>query len=293
MEAGVRKNLSVAGMVLLLASLITNGVFVSKNYSLETERNNAILVLDSTQAVKQLLTKEYDDVKNTLGKVLGKNAELDQAVLALNSELDQQKDKVNRLTKENASVVSLRKQLAEAKKLRKDCETEVNRLLHDSEKSSNKMNELMALNTSLQTQLGKMSLMLEAAKDLKVYNLDVRKYKVKKNKAVPTSKARRTERITVSFDIIENQVADAGQKKMYAVITDPKGETLLMENKTFFNKKAGKETTYSAMKEVEYSKSEQRVTISFDYDNKLKGGKYKVELFADGAYAGKGEFMLK
>lgn len=294
MEAKVKSRYLVGGsMLLLLVSLVLNGIFISRNTTLDNERGRAILVADSVQAVKQLLTKEYDETKASLEKYKGQNAELDKTIASLTSELNARKEQIEKLEKDNVTVQSLRRQLAAMKKLRKECEDEMGRISQENVKYTQRIQEMTVLNGSLQSQLNEMEQKLQAAKELKATNFGMLSYRLKKSKAIATSKAKRTHRISVSFDIFENPVADAGQKTVYMIITGPDGKTLGDGSVKFFNRKEGKEMKCSAMKGIDFHNKEQRVTIDLDQGGKLKGGRYKVELYTDGAYGGRSEFTLK
>lgn len=294
MEAKGKSKYAVSGLaIMLLISLIGNGIFISKNHGLEADRNKAVLAADSTLAVKMLLDKECDDTKAKLAQIQGKNAELDRSIQSLNNNLDAMKLQSEKLLKENASVNSLRKQLSEAKNLRKSCEEQVNSLLNENSSLDATIKELNSSNVFLQNQLNELSSKLEKARELKAFNFSTAAYKLKKSRTVPTVKARKTNRIAITFELIDNPVAEHGTKTAYVVITDPKGESVIMQAGKFFNKKSGKEVFYSSKKEFDFNNSEQRLTLNFDYDNKLKNGKYKAEVYIDGSYSGRTDFILK
>lgn len=266
---------------------------MSRHSMLESDRNRAVLHADSMLAVKLLVDKECDDTKAILAQMKGKNGELDNTIRALSSMLDELKLQNEKLVKENAGVHALRKQLAEMKKMRNKCDEQLAGAMNENTSLEAKYKEVSKTYAELNDQLALLNAKLEKAQELKAYNFAVVNYKLKRSRSVPTHKAKRADRISVTFDIIDNSLAHSGSKKAYLVITDPSGSTLLMRNDKFMNRREGKEVAYSAVKEFDYNNSEQRVTINFDYDNKLKSGKYKAELFIDGSYSGKTEFVLK
>lgn len=283
----------IIAIAILLLSIIGNGIFFSKNNGLKKEKNKALLSKDSLFSVKLLVDKELDKATANLKECEGRNAQLDASLSDLNIQIKEKTIQVEKLLKDNANLNALRTKLKEAQKLREDCEKlaadyakEIAKLKDDNNTLRQSVNKLSQENEDIKKKL-------ELAKQLKAYDVAIINFKVTKSKQKQTIKAKRTNRISTSFSLAENKVADAGSKKIYIVIYDTKKNIISSNNEKFTNYANGSEMKYSTLKAVDYKNDEQKLTINFDTDNKLVKGKYKVEIYVDGILGGKKEFELK
>jgi len=145
----------------------------------------------------------------------------------------------------------------------------------------------------LSQELADLKEKLELAKNLKAYDILIVNFKVSGKNIKPTLKAKRVNRISATFNLSENAVADPGYKEIYMVVYDTRGSVVGPQNKKFTNKSSKKEQIYSTSKPLEYKNEEVKITMNFDTEQKLVKGKYKIELYVDGAYSGKKEFVLR
>ncbi|MBA3972297.1 MAG: hypothetical protein H0X46_09175 [Bacteroidetes bacterium] len=287
------KKLTIIVASLLLLSLIGNGIFFSTHNGLKRERDATELKMDSLLSVKLLVDKELNQAKTEREAYKGRNSELDKTLADMDSKLNDSKMQVDKLVKDNASVNSLRKKLKESEKLREDCSKLVSDYIKDVERleaQNNLLNKSVnLLSQELETLKGK----LELAKNIKVYDMIVINYKVTKKSNKPTIRARKVNRVSATFNLAENSVAESGFKEIFMVVYDAKGGILGSQNKKFTNKSTKKEQVFSASKPLEYKNEEVKMTINFDTEQKLVKGTYKVEIYVDGASSGKKDFVLR
>lgn len=161
--------MTMGAIFLLLGSLVGNGIFISRNKKLGAERDRLVLQADSMLAVKLMLDKECDDTKASLAKVKGENAELDNTIRALNSALNEMKLQNEKLGKENAGINTLRKQLAEVKKKRKECDKHLAAAMSEIESLAVKYKETSKSYAELNGQLALLNGMLEKARELTMH----------------------------------------------------------------------------------------------------------------------------
>jgi vacuolar-type H+-ATPase subunit I/STV1 len=278
---------------LLLLSLAGNIIFFTKHFTLKNERNSALLKMDSLLSVKLLVDKELDLAKNEIETYKGSNAALDKTINELGSKLDESKSHVEKLLRENASVSALRNKLKESQKLRDECEKVVNDYIKDNEKLTAQNNSLNKSLNALSQQVEELKTKMDRAKGLKSYDIAVINYKVTKRSNKPTIRARKVNRISATFNIGENPIAEPGFKEVFMVVYDSKNVALGTQNNKFNNSTTGKEQTYSTSKPLDYKNEEIAMTINFDTELKLAKGKYRIEIYIDGSYSGKKEFSLK
>lgn len=278
---------------LFILSLLGNVMFFGKQSGLKSERNRAVLRMDSLLSVKLLVDKELDQAKTEIDSYKGKNSELDKTLVDMDSKLSASKTQVEKLVNDNASVNVLRKKLKESQKLRDECQKVVNDYIKDNEKLQAQNSMINQSNNKLSQELADLKEKLELAKNLKAYDMMIVNFRVSGKSSNPTVKARKVNRISATFDLAENPIADAGFKEVYMIVYNPKGEIVGPQNKKFTKKSDNQEKMYSTSKPLEYKNQEVKTTINFDTNEKLVKGKYKVEIYIDGAYSGKKEFVLR
>ncbi len=109
-------------------------------------------------------------------------------------------------------------------------------------------------------------------------------------------RARRIHRLKVCFVVLENEVAEPGQRIAYVVISDPTGKVL-----TNFSASSGyftvmdTEQPFSAKAPFNYTRDRQEVCALYDRpaDQELSKGNYVVSVFCEGVEIGRGQFQVK
>ena len=137
---------------------------------------------------------------------------------------------------------------------------------------------------------------LDVASTLNANNINVVTIDERKNgKEVEKDKAKRVDKIRVTFDVF-NRVGDDGTKEVYVVITDPSGTvvsnealgsgrfTTRDEGEKVFTKKSN--VTFSAGKTVPLS-------LEWKPGTKFLEGNYKVSIYNNGFKIGEGSKSLK
>lgn len=278
-----------AGGVLVL-SFVGNGILFNSNLNLKDQRNKGLLKVDSLLAVNTNLDRDVHKFKNESSAFKQKNLELDEALASANSSLELVNNKINLLTKENASIPSLKKQLNDLKKQKGDLESRINALSNEKEWLNKEMQNLNATITGLQ---GENSALMQIANVIMADNIYIENFRVRKsNKSKQSIKARQINRMVVNFNLLHNPFAMQGDKKVHLILTDPEGKVLNLQKDNFLIKDTNRESAYSFTRVINYSNTEASGQAVFQWSDKLKKGRYKVEIYTDGRYSGKSEFNL-
>lgn len=130
-------------------------------------------------------------------------------------------------------------------------------------------------------QSEKKDVLLQYASNLTLSNFILRSFKVRSNgKEVETDKASRIERIKVSFDILENMVANSGKKDLYIVVHKPDGSVATFKGKPTGTFVADAKTlTYSDKTTIDYVTGQPK-TLEFVWDNEdFSRGDYVMEVY--------------
>ncbi|WP_159471711.1 hypothetical protein [Dyadobacter sp. 3J3] len=108
-------------------------------------------------------------------------------------------------------------------------------------------------------------------------------------------KAKRIDKLRVSFKLGENAVAKQNEKDIYLRILDPDGAVLSdMATGSGAFSYNGKEVIYSSKQTVNFSNSRQQVDIFYGRGGiPMKDGKYAIEVYSEGFKIGQGDFTVK
>ncbi|MDE7148935.1 MAG: hypothetical protein K2O01_00775 [Bacteroidales bacterium] len=155
-------------------------------------------------------------------------------------------------------------------------------------------------NTTLTQEKQALTHKVEVASMLKAYNLEVGTARLRADgREVPTDKAVRLSRITISFTLGENNLAEKGEKTLYARIERPDGIVITKDatdNAYTFTTDSGQTILYSIKETVNYQGEALPVHIFWDKLDKKQpamDGKYDVKLYADGKEIGRGSFIVR
>lgn len=118
---------------------------------------------------------------------------------------------------------------------------------------------------------------------------DVTVEPVKKN-GKTAKRSKDIQSFTVSFSINRNVTADTGERQVYVRLLKP---TQAVVNKSGMFAYEDREIEYSAVKSIEYTGQEQRVTLYVPVKEYLGAGQYTAYIFVDGQMIGSGSVTMK
>ena len=107
-------------------------------------------------------------------------------------------------------------------------------------------------------------------------------------------KAKRVEKVKVSFKLLENPLTKKEEKVVYMRMLDPQGNAISdMATGSGAFMFGGKEMVYTAKQSVMYDNSGQTVDFIYSRGANYTKGKYIIELFSEGFSVGRGVFEVK
>ena len=288
--------------VLLLGSLGYN-YYQSKEQKKEVEILN--IDLKDTESAKEALQSELDSLSDEFQKSRGELEARDSLLSQRDAEIfDKQREIQNILNKSNVSESELK----QAKRMIAALNADVSRFKLEINELKEKNDSLLVLNENLNTEKNTISEELDSEKEkaketensirstFSVSNYQITGLKVKTSgKEVETDKAKRIDKLRVSFDLDPNQWAETGEKEIFIAIYKPDG-TL----GKFKEANSGELETwslgtvkYSDKIRFNYSKGSTR-NISFDWEEyDFPKGIYKVNLYQNGFKIGQKSLELK
>jgi hypothetical protein len=110
-----------------------------------------------------------------------------------------------------------------------------------------------------------------------------------------TFKAKKIDKIRVTFTLAENMVAEKGGRDVYFRLLEPDGAALfdLANGGGSFQSLEGKEVFYTMKQTILFENKGQKVTYEYKKGSPYKPGNNKVEIYCEGVKIGESKFIVK
>ena len=297
-----KKKRAVIFWIIILLLLGTNGYTI---WLLFKEKNKLV----AQKVITETIYVERDHVKSDLINLQKDFENLQTNDKRLQKDIDEKKAKIEELIKKaekhkgDAYIIA---------QLRKETETlraimqgyvhtidslntlnikliaEKKTVLKQLDKEKEKQNELIKEKDELKTTIEKGSL-------LTCFNVFAKAvgYKRRGKKEIETTKAKKTQKIKVSFSLGENKLTKPGEKTVYIRIMTPDGKEMAKsydENYKFiFNKNSG---YYAGKETLNYANAEITGVTYCEGSGEFVSGNYIIEVTCDGVVIGNGSLKL-
>lgn len=160
------------------------------------------------------------------------------------------------------------------------------KLTADNSKLSFEQTTLQTTNKGLQDKV-------DIAAQLRFYDTMLTGYKLdKKGKKTFEEKAKKVMGFEVSFKILENAVAEEGERMSYIVIAGPNKKVLAESSANVFQV-GGVDKVYSIQKSFYFNNKQALITAEYKTAEVLKEGEYTAEIYVDGKLCGTAATYLK
>jgi len=261
---------------------------------------------DHKEAVK-FLQSEKDQIIGNLTAMeekydiaIAQNTSLSDSLTMEKEKIAVLKDSVENLTKINSSVLRrYRGQLATLEKTNSRLLDEVdslkmaNNILTEEKDSINSQLTIQTnYNDTLVAQNMELARKVEIGGAINVENVQVTAMKMRSNgKYTETNKAQKTDAIKVAFRLIENEIAEPGDKEAYIVLKNPAGQVI--NAKGTFMMSEGMEAKYTDQTIVNYENADLDVVMLVERKgDKYESGVYPIEVFVEGKLVGSANLEL-
>jgi cell division protein FtsB len=246
--------------------------------------------------LEQDLTDATENADSLNESLLAKDEELKAKVAQLQSALRRGNMSAAQLERARNEIDQLRyyirKYQDEIIALKKENEllaSENNGLKKTVETEQRKSSDLINQNINLSNKVAVASL-------LKTTNLNALGVRYRSNgKEVESNRVKTLERIKISFNLADNQVAQQGSRDIYVRVINPAGNAEVVTDASD-SKFAGdgEELQYSAKSTVNFeNKSGQTYTMFWKKSSTIEPGEYTIIVYADGASIGSTKITLK
>lgn len=255
--------------------------------------------VDTLYVERTNIEKELTDARSELNKYWGINAGLDSLLKEANIKMDEQEKTILKIKKSEKNYAALSKklkmQLSDLQGLRDEYLSRIDSLLIANKQLMTEKEELTGTVSSLSKNL---QTTLSTASVVKAEYLVPKSFKRKNNgKFVETAMAKRTHKMEVCFDLLDNKISKTGDKNVYLKITEPGGKPIGNKStgSASFKTASGEEVMYAATTTINYTGAKQNVCLSFEEkeDKLFPPGTYLIEVYVDGTLSGASSYVLK
>lgn len=278
--------IAVLGVFLIRTTTKVNVFTIEKE---KTMAKNAEL----QHGLDSLLT-EHDKIKKEYSLLSSQLSEKDSIILA-------KADEIQNLIATSADYYKIKRKLEYLRGITQgyiaqiDSLYKVNKELKDenvviSDKYTKEKVKTSELTKERQTLTEKVSL----ASTLKAYNIKGIPVRTKSGgkKEEVEEKAKRTDRIKITFTLSENLIATSGSKTIYLRIARPDDKILTSAEANTFTYN-GESIQYSVKKDINYQNKVMDIVMYWDKIEDFTAGTYVISVFTDGYLIGESQFGLK
>lgn len=300
------RNILTAALVILL--LGTWGYIIyDKNNTRQTTEGLTTQIINSDSARNEL-QRELDDAALRLDALKTSNVKADSLLKTKDKDIEELRGRVQKILNDKNATTE---QLAEAKRLvaqlKGNIETyvaEIETLKAENVQLAEEKRIVIEQRDIVQKGLDSAGDVIKEKEDvidigstLHASNFSIIGIKEKNSgKEKETTKAKRVDKLRISFVIDENRITASGPKDIYVSITSPDGEPVSAEalGSGKFYTRDGVERSYTKKIQVYYEQGQKvPITIEWSQNNDFQTGNYKIEIFNNGFKIGEGVRAFK
>lgn len=295
-------------IILVIALLGTWGYIIyDKNKTKEviqqkdTQYTAVVTEKDTLQSLLDEATNRYDALKTT-------NAKKDSTITTKDRDIASKKAQIQSLlSKKNASaaelkqardmIASLNTDIADYKVQIETLKGQNVVLTQEKEVVTKERNKVRQDFDSAKTIIKQREDLIDIGSTLHASNFNILGIQEKKGgKEKETAKAKKVDKVRISFDLDENRITTTGPKDLYIIVTAPDGTPVSVEalGSGKFTTRDGGEKTFTQKQSIDYVQGQkQRVNVDWKQNSPYKVGDYKIEVYNNGFKIGEGTRHFK
>lgn len=294
--------------VLVAALLGTWGYIIyDKNQKKEIiDQKETVIATTSTQ--RDELQKELEDAAMRYDMLKTMNSKKDSSITAKDKDIEEKRARITALlTKVDATQAELSEAKGLIASLNGDIEGYRNQveilqgqkiqLTQEKAVVTSQRNRALKDYDSATVLIKQKEDMINVGSTLQASNFSIIGINEKRSgKEISTEKAKKVDKLRISFDLNENMLAQSGTKEVYVCITAPDGTPVAVEalGSGTFSTRDGEQKSYTQKLNVNYTQN-KRQNVSFDWksNSDFMTGNYKIEVFNNGFKVGEAYRPLK
>ncbi len=276
------------GLIWLLMN--KNETIIEKEKIIKVETS----LKDSLTIIKDQLAKDFEDMK-------GQNVSLNEKLSEKDREIAEQQEKIQNLINSGdaAQLAQARSEIKKFKLMLKGYEAQKDSLLQltvalnkDKQALTTNLDQEKVKTETLTTENTKLSDKVTVGSVLRADNVKAMAVKFKSSgREIETNKSKAAQKIKTCFTILENHVAEKGEKEIFIRVLGPAGSAFSSSSETF--KYNGQETLFTSKQTVNFESKKQEVCNYWANTAAFSAGKYTIEVYNAGTQIGKTVLELK
>lgn len=289
--------------ILIIALLATWGYIIYDNNKKQQEKNTLTSQIVTSDSAKNELQQELDDAAQRLDAMKTSNARADSLIQTKDKEVQDLKNQIQKILNDKNSTQA---QLNEARRLIAQLKgnidtyaSEIESLKAENTQLSEKNVQVTAQRDSVQANFDSANVVIREKENvidigstLHASNFNITGIQEKNNgREKTTSKAKKVDKIKISFDLDENRITQSGTKDIYISITAPDGKPITVDalGSGRFLTRDGVEKPFTKKVSVNYVQGQkQPVTVEWSQNSDFQTGNYKIEVYNNGFRIGQG-----
>jgi hypothetical protein len=278
----------------------------SKNVDVSQKTKELLLTNSKLDSIAVQLDAKIAEVQALGGQV--------EDLQALKTQLEQ--DKKNLVNSKSVSIKQYEGKIKNYELALTEKDTEIAKLKEENAVLATQNETLGSENTGLKTEVSGLKTDKQALAD-SVYNVGVKNKELAEKVTLAAAlkamnvnvsainsrgkerdggeyKAKRVDKVKVSFKLAENPLTKREEKVIYMRLLDPTGNVVsdMATGSGTFNF-GGNETVYTSKQTVMFDNSGQNVDFVYSRGASYEKGKYTIELYSEGFSIGRGTFDVK
>lgn len=293
------KNIIIIVLVLLV---IISGIKLYTDYVDRTKKTEEILLLSTEN---NELNKRLDSVTYQLDLRIQEIGKLGGDIQALEAVRDQLIAERNSTRQRSSSeIAALNGKITNLNSLIAQKDQEILELRAANQKLFSENQDLKTTQAEIEEEVVQLNLQkqdlqakVDVASRLKVENIGIAAINSRGKERIETTKDfrnRQIERLKVSFNLVDNKVAEKGPRNIYVQVLDGNSQPIFDVAKgsgTFMID--GTELFYTVKQDIIFDNSEQELIFYYEKGSDYASGSHEVRIFVDNYLVGTKTFTVK
>ncbi|MDP4285185.1 MAG: hypothetical protein Q8891_12230 [Bacteroidota bacterium] len=299
-----KKNSRNILMGILVVALLGTWAYIiyDKNKS-RMEKEDLTTQLVNSDSSKNELQRELDDAALRLDALKTSNVKADSLLRTKDKDIESLKSRVQSILNDRNAT---KEQLSEARRLIAQLKGNIdtytaeieslkteNAQLTEDKRIVTEQRDVVQKNYDSASQVIKQKEnVIDVGSTLSASNFKIEGIQERNSgKEKVTTKAKRVDKLRISFDIDENRITTSGIKDIYVAITSPDGKPVIVDalGSGKFVTRDGVERPFTKKIQINYVQGQkQPVTVEWSQNSNFQTGDYKIEIYNNGFKIGEG-----
>lgn len=272
-------------LVLFITARTKVHTFVVEKEKMVSERQSMQKTLDSLRTEHQKMITEYGFMTKDL--------------IIKDSTIQAQAGEIQKLIESNAGKHMIQKKLDYLRGITQDYVAQIDKLLKENEALKTEVKDAKDniqkekdKNQALAKDKDDLTQQINNAAVLQAYGVQATgiRFKSGGKKEELVDKAKRVEKIKITFTLAKNPLVQPGPKTVYVRIARP-DNAILQDGQSF--EYQGQQIMYSLMQGVNYEGKPINVTLFYEKSDRIIAGSYNISVFCDNQEIGQTTLVLK